>query len=250
MSRCDSAAIVPNTNELLPEPETPVNAVSRRFGISKLTSWRLFTRAPRTRMRSWLSATCVAGGCGSILAAILIVSPSVRQCSAASGRRGFPREPIRIDERPDVAGDRDAVRARAVRRDARVLRGGASPVERQLDGRGVGGELDVLSAETLRHRQPSVYVELLGRLDVLDTEQQRDFIDLAGGRTGVLLGRGRAFPDRTIGSLDPPAVAPESLLGGLQRCGAGVQCGADEAVDGTRLGYHERQREPTESGGR
>ena len=32
MSRCDSAAIVPNTSELLPEPETPVNTVSRRFG--------------------------------------------------------------------------------------------------------------------------------------------------------------------------------------------------------------------------
>ena len=33
MSRCDSAAIVPNTSELLPEPETPVKTVSRRFGI-------------------------------------------------------------------------------------------------------------------------------------------------------------------------------------------------------------------------
>src|SRR4051795_247206 len=270
MSRWDSAAIVPNTSELLPEPETPVNAVSRRFGISRLTSWRLFTRAPRTRIRSWLSATCVAGGCRSVLAAMLILSPSVRQCSAvfgsvrqcsavfgsvrqcsaASGRRGFPREPIRIDERPDVAGDHDAVRARAVRRDARVLGGGASPVERQLDGRGLAVELDVLAAETLRHRQASVYVELLGRLDVLDTEQQRDFIDLAGGRTGVLLGRGRDFPDRSIRGLDHPAVAPESLLGGLQRCGAGVQCGADEAVDGARLGNHERQREPTEPGGR
>jgi hypothetical protein len=34
ISRCDSAAIVPKTSELLPEPETPVNAVSRRFGMS------------------------------------------------------------------------------------------------------------------------------------------------------------------------------------------------------------------------
>ena len=56
ISRCDSAAIVPNTSELLPEPETPVNTVSRRFGISTLTSLRLFTRAPCTRIRSWLSA--------------------------------------------------------------------------------------------------------------------------------------------------------------------------------------------------
>src|SRR5918999_1697363 len=59
MSRCDSAAIVPNTSELLPEPDTPVKTVSRRFGISTVTSLRLFTRAPRTRMRSWVSAACV-----------------------------------------------------------------------------------------------------------------------------------------------------------------------------------------------
>src|SRR5215203_6192940 len=60
MSRCDSAAIVPNTSELLPEPETPVNTVSRRFGSSTLTSLRLFPRAPCTRIRSWLSAGCAA----------------------------------------------------------------------------------------------------------------------------------------------------------------------------------------------
>src|SRR5918997_285908 len=65
--RCDSAAIVPNTRELLPEPETPVNTVKRRFGISMLTSLRLFTRAPCTRIRSWLSATCTAGTCVAVL---------------------------------------------------------------------------------------------------------------------------------------------------------------------------------------
>ena len=48
ISRCDSAAIVSNTSELLPEPETPVNTVSRRFGMSRLMSRRLFSRAPRT----------------------------------------------------------------------------------------------------------------------------------------------------------------------------------------------------------
>ena len=48
ISRCDSAAIVSNTSELLPEPETPVNTVRRRFGMSRLTSRRLFSRAPRT----------------------------------------------------------------------------------------------------------------------------------------------------------------------------------------------------------
>ena len=48
ISRCDSAAIVPKTSELLPEPETPVNTVNRRFGMSRLMSRRLFSRAPRT----------------------------------------------------------------------------------------------------------------------------------------------------------------------------------------------------------
>src|SRR5216683_3108555 len=83
--RCDSAAIVPNTSELLPEPETPVNTVSRRFGISTLTSLRLFTRAPCTRIRSWLSAICNARDCVSVLVAMLIVSPSV-----GSGGRHSP----------------------------------------------------------------------------------------------------------------------------------------------------------------
>src|SRR3712207_3610996 len=62
MSRWDSAAIVPKTSELLPDPETPVNTVSRRFGSSTVTSLRLFTRAPCTRIRSWRSA----GGAVSI----------------------------------------------------------------------------------------------------------------------------------------------------------------------------------------
>src|SRR6266536_1796397 len=79
ISRCDSAAIVPNTSELLPEPETPVNTVSRRFGISTLMSLRLFTRAPCTRIRSLRSATCSAGDCVSVLLGLLIVSPSVRR---------------------------------------------------------------------------------------------------------------------------------------------------------------------------
>src|ERR1035437_8067952 len=68
---------MPNTSELLSEPETPVNTVSRRFGISMLTSLRLFTRAPCTRIRSWRSATSSAGDFVSVLVALLIVSPSV-----------------------------------------------------------------------------------------------------------------------------------------------------------------------------
>src|SRR6185369_16667826 len=83
-SRCDSAAIVSNTKELLPEPETPVNTVSRRLGSSMLTSLRLFSRAPRTRMRSWRSATCPAGDCGSVVVAVLIDPPSVSRQRALS----------------------------------------------------------------------------------------------------------------------------------------------------------------------
>src|SRR5687767_7228905 len=90
ISRCDSAAIVPNTSELLPEPETPVNTVSRRFGSSMLTSLRLFTRAPCTRMRSWRSAACSAGDCVSVLLALLIVSPSVER---RPSRRQLRRAP-------------------------------------------------------------------------------------------------------------------------------------------------------------
>ena len=56
ISRCDSAAMVPKTRELLPEPDTPVNTVSRRFGMSTSTERRLFSRAPRTLITAWLSA--------------------------------------------------------------------------------------------------------------------------------------------------------------------------------------------------
>jgi hypothetical protein len=90
ISRCDSAAIVPNTSELFPEPETPVNTVSRRFGISTLTSLRLFTRAPCTRIRPWLSATCSAGDCVSVLVVMPIVSPS-QVMAAIAGRLNAAR---------------------------------------------------------------------------------------------------------------------------------------------------------------
>src|SRR3954447_884680 len=37
--------------------------------MSTLTSLRLFTRAPWTRIRWWLSASCCSRGCGSVVAA-------------------------------------------------------------------------------------------------------------------------------------------------------------------------------------
>lgn len=48
MRRWDSAAIVPNTSDDLPEPETPVNTVSLRLGMSREAFLRLLVRAPRT----------------------------------------------------------------------------------------------------------------------------------------------------------------------------------------------------------
>jgi hypothetical protein len=62
--RCDSAAIVPNTSDDLPEPETPVNTVRRRLGRSTFTFFRLFSRAPRTRIMSCVSAGCASPGLG------------------------------------------------------------------------------------------------------------------------------------------------------------------------------------------
>src|SRR4029453_7107512 len=43
-----------------------------------LMSLRLFTRAPCARIRPWLSATCSAGDGGSVLVAMLMVSPRRR----------------------------------------------------------------------------------------------------------------------------------------------------------------------------
>jgi hypothetical protein len=56
ISRWDSAAMVPNTSDDFPDPETPVNTVRRRLGMSREMSARLFSLAPRTWIRSWLSA--------------------------------------------------------------------------------------------------------------------------------------------------------------------------------------------------
>src|SRR5258706_12595769 len=85
--------MVPNTSELLPDPDSPVKAVSRRFGSSTLTSLRLFTRAPCTRIKSWRSAMCAAGDGAAVFLAffvpLLIVPPSVgRRRLRALYRRG------------------------------------------------------------------------------------------------------------------------------------------------------------------
>src|SRR5882757_7435511 len=86
--------MVPNTSELLPEPEMPVNTVSRRFGSSTLMSLRLFTRAPCTRIRSWLSAACSAGDRVSVFVALLIVAPLLVERSRAPPQRRPARAPV------------------------------------------------------------------------------------------------------------------------------------------------------------
>src|SRR5258708_33558484 len=146
--RCDFAAMVPNTSELLPEPEPPVNTVSRRFGISTLTSLRLFTRAPCTRIRSWLSPTCSAADCVSVLVAMLIVSPSVRRRRL----RGLRRH--RLARSDQLRGVRLVLLRRPVaQRSAVYLIGGAGPGWR--DARPADAGQGRARPHNQRHPRPS-----------------------------------------------------------------------------------------------
>ena len=92
ISRCDSAAIVPNTSELLPEPETPVNTVSARFGISTLTSLRLLTRAPTTRITSWLPPAAGRGAAAAVAVVVRVLICS-RYPRPAALRFSIPDRP-------------------------------------------------------------------------------------------------------------------------------------------------------------
>src|SRR5690606_9229362 len=95
--------MVPNTSDDLPEPETPVNTVSRRFGSSTLTSFRLLTRAPWTRMRSCWSAGCRAADVS--FGVIGIDGGDERTCAAqASSARVV--NPVAPGAERDVAGRR------------------------------------------------------------------------------------------------------------------------------------------------
>src|SRR4029079_15857688 len=105
--RCDSAAIVSKTSELLPEPDTPVNAVSRRLGSSTLTSLRLFSRAPWTRMRSWVSAACLSaprGALDELAPGVGVGVPEVvgyaghrLECAVRDRGGQLPERPVRPD---------------------------------------------------------------------------------------------------------------------------------------------------------
>src|SRR4051812_44389391 len=57
-----------------------------------LTSLRLFTRAPCTRIKSWLSAPCSAGDCASVLVAMLIASPSAASAQQVGDAFRWARE--------------------------------------------------------------------------------------------------------------------------------------------------------------
>src|SRR5918997_3211407 len=214
MSRCDSAAIVLNTSELLPEPETPVKTVSRRFGSSTLTSLRLFTRAPCTRIRSWLSAMCSAGDCVSVLVAMLIVFLAVleqpedvavgvgdggHQAAAThvvrgflhGGTRGGYLGQLRLDVRHVPVGHR---RSHALRSTAR----------HQPDVLSRGLEADVVGLIGLRRYAEQGSVHLPGCRQVGNGMQHG--LDSLGGRVGHdhSLSRGshrlvfvRPYPHRT-----------------------------------------------------
>src|SRR5579863_3836174 len=52
--RCASVATVSKTIDDLPEPETPVKIVILRLGIFSDMFLRLFSRAPRISMYSWV----------------------------------------------------------------------------------------------------------------------------------------------------------------------------------------------------
>src|SRR5215510_6562523 len=85
--------MVPNTSDDLPDPETPVNTVSRRLGIATLTSLRLFSRAPWTRIRSWLSA-----GCCLVEAMFALMSSSLDGLGRVAPSPAAPPDGIRQHE--------------------------------------------------------------------------------------------------------------------------------------------------------
>src|SRR6478609_6268855 len=142
-----------------------------------------------------------------------------RRLRGVSVRRLLPLEAVRVGEGAVVAVEHDPVRSGAVRRHPGVLGQGATAVEGQRDGARRGVELDVLPAEALPHGEAPVDVELLAREHVLGSQEEYEAVDLPGGRTLVLLGRGGDLPERPVGCLDDASVAPEGLLDRLHRRG-------------------------------
>src|SRR6202035_1615471 len=211
ISRWDSAAIVPNTSELLPEPETPVTAVRRRLGISMLMSLRLLTRAPCTRIASWLSAARGPGDRVFLLVAMLIdlrllgeIDAEHQIGSSPARRSSVLKQPedvaIGIGESGHQAATTDVVRgflhggARGghlgqLRLDVRHLpeghrRGHAlgSTARHQPDVLALGLEANVIVRVGLRRDAEQSCVHRLGRRQVGHGMQHG--LDSLGGRAG------------------------------------------------------------------
>src|SRR5680860_383008 len=264
ISRCDSAAIVPNTSELLPEPEKPVNTVSRRFGISMLTSLRLFTRAPCTRIRSWWSATCSAGDRVSVVVALLIVPPPVGRAAFAvsvsvawldltsSGprSRGAPGRGVR-----PTSGRRASARGRAARSPRAKPGCGAGVAQPEPNGSG-GGEVPAGRAVRRRGHQQPLVLPVEGQRQAATGPCHRR---RAGGPSRCRLGRSwPRSPDGSAELVDADVVArgiaegavanPVRLLGrllddvgvaGLQPREGAVEVLGGQDDDGVgSLGHH------------
>ena len=93
-----------------------------RFGISTLTSLRLFSRAPWTRIRSWLSATCGAMACPSSWPGHLSMKGAI---SSGSHRRGGFSKTARSHRHPGREPRTHGQHLDAVRRHERPVPGGS-----------------------------------------------------------------------------------------------------------------------------
>src|SRR6266498_894569 len=121
--RCDSLAIVSNTIEDLPEPDTPVKMVIFRLGMRRVTFFRLFSRAPRISMYS----------CCMIIAPLFRGSPRLgSRCARAQRRRcGTPEPEATMRTMTDLLPSSDFLLAGAPRRHAEyALLHAQSPVHR------------------------------------------------------------------------------------------------------------------------
>src|SRR6185503_6122492 len=87
--RCDSVAIVSNTIDDLPEPDTPVKMVILRLGIRRETFLRLFSRAPRISIYSWdtFSPFNIIRGMASGPGGVLLHRPTVAVGIAEEDKR-------------------------------------------------------------------------------------------------------------------------------------------------------------------
>src|SRR5579863_3387863 len=104
-NRCASAAMVSKTSDDLPEPDIPVKMIILRLGIFKVTSLRLFSRAPRISIYSCIitpyTATRFSGSLvhGNIAPAKGLTPGSLRLCCFSYFIMDFSKE----DRRPQGA---------------------------------------------------------------------------------------------------------------------------------------------------